>query len=123
MLALFIPALFGMVDRFGTIGAAASWALVNFAGMIASMHLALRRYLPGEAARFWFADMVPTMAAVFAAAELLRALLPRPDNALAEAALLAGAGLAVLIAGGLANRELRTAALGQVASFRRSGRG
>lgn len=118
MLALFVPSLFVMVERYGAIGAAASWALINLAGMAASVQLSLRRYLPGETARFWFGDVVPTMAAVFAAAALLRAVLPHLANPLAEAAMLTAAGVAILTAGGLANRELRTAALRRVRGLR-----
>lgn len=111
LLAAFIPGLIMAVSRFGALGAAGCATALNLAGMIASSTVTFSMLLPGEARRWWLGDLAAILLPVFAAAGLLRMVVPSFPQPALEAAAIAASGLIVLACGVLADATLRKHAL------------
>ena len=92
-----VPAIFWSVPRFGAIGAAWAWFVLNAGYVLVSIHFMHRRLLPGEKWR-WFRDAVILPLGIGAAVVLaLRWLIEIPQQRIAAAAALVG--ITLLVAG------------------------
>lgn len=107
LLVVFAPSLYLMVSHFGGVGAGACAAGLNLLGMVLAARITFRRYLPGEARRWWVMDIGRPAAAIFGTALLLRMAAPAPLPFIGELLLLGACGIAIFGAALLADRELR----------------
>jgi O-antigen/teichoic acid export membrane protein len=103
-----VPSIAWAAVRFGAIGAASVWLLLNLGYFAITMPLIHRRILRGELAAWYLRDVAPiTVASVVAAALTARWLspLPRSVSGLAQLTLVSAL---TLVAGALASRFIRS---------------
>jgi O-antigen/teichoic acid export membrane protein len=104
--AVLLPCMILAVDRFGALGAAWTWLLVNILYFVAWTPVAHARYATGLHVRWLIRDVVPIAMCAFAAA-LASLWLPWPEHRLlAGLQLLLISGL-VLMAGAVGSSWLR----------------
>jgi len=118
-LVLLLPALLWVTPRYGPLGAAAIWALLNAAYILINIPLMHRRVLPGELARYYVQDLLGPAAA--AGATVALAVLVAPGPAASRTAWLAflaatgAAAFALAVAAAPALRRRVGSALGVAA--------
>lgn len=71
-----VPMLWVLVPRFGPIGAAAVWIIINGAYLVFTVPIMHRRLLRGELGRWYFADLLLPVVAVSVVAIPARLLMP-----------------------------------------------
>jgi len=75
---LLIPAIFWAVPRFGSVGAAWIWVILNSGYILISIHFMHQRLIPGEKWRWYFHDVfIPTSGAL---GVVLLAMFFRPEG-------------------------------------------
>ena len=105
---LAVPAIAWAASRFGAVGAASVWLLLNLGYLAVTMPLIHRHILRGELAAWYLRDVAPVAAASTLVAALLAAALsplPRGAAGLAQLALVSALTLG---AGALASRFVRS---------------
>jgi len=102
-----VPAILWAVPKFGAVGAAWIWVVLNAAGLLVVSHLMFRRILRFERRRWYLEDMLAPLAAGLSVALLFRWSLPTNLSRLAELASLAGTFACVLGVASLASRLVR----------------
>lgn len=115
---VFVPLLIWAAPRYGAVGGAAVWALLNAAYLALGVPLTHRRLLQGDAPRWLLVDVgYPLFAVALVAGAAAYAV---PEDATRWAALmqLACAGAAALLAAVLAAPELRRPLLARVGGLR-----
>ncbi|MBI5482372.1 MAG: oligosaccharide flippase family protein [Deltaproteobacteria bacterium] len=83
LIAALVPSLVVVVPRYGAVGAATVWALLNAAYLLVNIPLMHRRILPAEMWRWYLSTALPLLAAM-ATAYALRWLMPTFTSRLAE---------------------------------------
>ena len=91
--ALFVPALWFMVRRFGPEGAATTWIALTAGYFLVEVQVMHRRLLRGEQWRWYFADIAPTVAISGAVLAVARAVVGPATPELAALAVIGAAGL------------------------------
>ena len=82
LIVAMVPAIIFMTMRYGAVGGAASWALLNGAYLVVGIPLTHRRLLPGDARRWVVRDVaLPLVTAMFVAV-VGRHLAPSPMSPL-----------------------------------------
>jgi len=76
--AIFFPAVFWLVGRYGALGAAYAWLSLNAAYVLVTAHLMHRRLLPGEKGRWYLYAIVRPLLAGSSIAALVRLVVPLP---------------------------------------------
>jgi len=103
-----VPSIAWAAQRFGAIGAASVWLLLNLAFFTVSMPLIHRRILRGALAAWYLRDLAPIAVASAAAATLMAWWLgPLPRSALGLAQLTL-VSVSTLAAGALASGFVRS---------------
>ena len=106
--ALQAPGLVVMTNRFGAVGAAWVWLLLNIASIGIAPAIMHRRLLPGELGRWYVSDLAPPLLAASAAAGVGRFLIRGPSRGLLTlAASIVGVSLAALLAAAMAAPQVR----------------
>ena len=106
-----IPALFILTERYGAVGAASAWPMLNGAGVLASSVLTHRRLLKGEWGRWLGDDLVRPLIGATAIIVAVRLLVPRVSDPVLELAVLFGALIAGMILAAVFAPSLRSWAL------------
>jgi len=95
--AIFFPALFWLIGRYGALGAAYAWLSLNAAYVLVTAHLMHRRLLPGEKGRWYSHAIGRPLLAGAGVAGVLRFTVSAPGPRLESLALVALALLAVAV--------------------------
>lgn len=113
LLVLLVPTIVVLTSRFGAVGAAATWIVLNAAYMAVGVPLTHRRLLKGEMAAWLVRDIVPPAAVSLAVVGAGRLVVPRGGGAvtMVGAALVA---VAALVTSAAVAPLVRRAALGLV---------
>ncbi len=94
-----IPAIFFLTSRYGAVGGASAWAMLNAASIAAGVPLTHRRLLRGEGSRWFLEDVAPPLAIAILVAAAGRLVLVGPmAPAVAASAILSLLVLSVGIA-------------------------
>lgn len=105
---LIVPALWWVVPRYGSIGAAATWAGLNAGYVLILAQFMHRRILPGEKARWYVQDVVTPLIGPWVVAVTVRFLVPVDVLPVWGQALVLGlAGSVALGAAGLGSHYVR----------------
>lgn len=104
---VFLPLLLCAAIRYGAIGGAATWALLNVFYLVAGLGLTHRRLLVGHLRRWVCVDVGAPLAAVLAVATAGRLLVPTQAAGLPAALWLAGVGLSALAAAACSAPDVR----------------
>lgn len=107
LIALMVPLLIFLTQRFGAVGAASVWLIVSIGYMLLGVPLTHRRFLKGAASRWLVEDVGLPTAAAFGVAGLARALPAGSPGAIGTLVSLAGTSVATAAAAVLAGRETR----------------
>jgi O-antigen/teichoic acid export membrane protein len=75
-----VPAMIVLASRFGGVGAASVWLVLNLGYVLITARLMHRRLLRGELARWYFGDIGIALIAAVGTAGALRLVLPRSDS-------------------------------------------
>lgn len=102
-----VPLLFFAAPRYGALGAAGVWCLLNMGYVMTHLFLTHRRVLRGEARRWYVRDTLLPLMSALAVALLLRTWLPEDAGRLTTALALLGIGPLVLLTAALAGDVLR----------------
>lgn len=84
LVLFFVPLLWFSVNKFGPLGAAVSWLVLNAFYMVLLVHLMHRRLLHGQKTRWYLHDVASPMAAALCAALLVRMIVPAGLGVLAD---------------------------------------
>jgi hypothetical protein len=106
--ALLAPALILIARRYGAVGAASVWVILNSCYVLITLQLMHRRLLPGEKRRWYVRDVSLPLAASLVVAGLGRWFLPHQLGSLTLALYLAVVWLAATLAALLGSSQLRT---------------
>ena len=101
--ALLVPAKFWVVPRYGAIGAATIWAVLNIGYVLVGAHFMFDRLLRTDRWAWYVHDVSLPLVAAALAALALRVLMPASMGFAAELTYLAAAGLSIAAAAGLAS--------------------
>jgi O-antigen/teichoic acid export membrane protein len=82
--AALVPALIALTNRFGAVGGASTWALLNAAYMAVGVPLTHRRLLPGEMRAWFFRDIIGPAAIASVIAAAGRYLMSQANGSLAR---------------------------------------
>lgn len=96
--ALLVPAILIAVPRYGAVGAAAMWVVLNAGYVTFQIGLMHRRLLAGEQARWYVRDVAIPLLAGFGVTALSRAVLPFHPSRVVGLLFLGGTGAAALAA-------------------------
>lgn len=107
ILLLFVPAIVLLTLRFGVMGAAAAWLLLNAVYLTVGITLTHYYLLKGHARIWIMKDVLPAAAAAIGVGAVALALRPDSDGAAVNLAFLVLAMSAALLASGLAANEPR----------------
>lgn len=126
--AVLVPAIFVLVSRYGTFGAAAVWLALNFGYVVLAIPFLHRRLLRGEMRQWYLADTLAPLAATMLAVGSLRMFVPRQfvhpvEGAFALLAVAVVAQLVALLsitAGRRALQDIWFASLGRLTRGNRS---
>lgn len=98
MVAIFLPAIYLLTRRYGMIGAAAAWVLLNLTYVITVARLMHRRLLRSEMWNWYLKDLVLPLAMGVVAGILLRFVLPAPVKPATSILVLGFALFSILVA-------------------------
>lgn len=115
---LLIPAVFWVVPRYGAIGAAWVWVLLNAGYLLIAAPYLYRRLLTREMWHWYGCDVGLPFAAAAATGGLLSLAIPTGHGRMVELAAQAGAGLAMGLAALLAAPDLRPSAIHKFQAWR-----
>lgn len=116
-LVLGVPFCIAAVDRFGIVGAAGLWVVVNFASVAIAIPLMHRRFMHGEMTGWYLRDILPPFIAAIIAALLAGWLIPALSRNLAGLLMLAAISAATLLAAGLAAIPVRVFVYQRLSAF------
>jgi O-antigen/teichoic acid export membrane protein len=109
LVAVFVPVIFIMTQRFQMTGAATAWVALNLVYVLVVARFVHRRLLIGELRAWYLNDVVAPLLAGVVTALVLRQLVPR-NGSTVEHAFVLGLSLAgVLLASALAAAQVRSA--------------
>lgn len=115
-----MPALLWAVPRYGGVAAAVIWALLNAGYVVAQVPLTHRRLLPGRALRwYWHDTALPGLAAAAVMVPLWWLVRGAALGRLEWLAVLAAAGMAGLVAAGLAASTIRVRLIAALTTVQR----
>lgn len=106
---LLVPAMFWAVPRFGAIGAAWAWVLLNAGYVLIGIQIMHRRLLPGDQWKWYWRDVCVPLAAAIAVAGVVRFLQPLTTDIAMMSVWLVVTGVAIFGAALLAASGLRGA--------------
>ena len=115
--AVLVPAILWVTPRYGAIGAAWVWVLLNAGYVLIGIHFMYQRLLPGEKWTWYWSDTARPILAATLAAGVLSVVQPEDIGKLAEFVWLLAAGLSVVGAAIAVTPKLRTSVIHSV--FRR----
>ena len=95
--AVLVPALFWVAPRFGGLGAAWVWVVLNVGYVLIALPIMHRRLLPSEKWRWYFADTGAPLLAASAIGTCLLAVSPSPVNRFVDLGWLISCGMLMLI--------------------------
>ena len=105
--AILVPAIFWVTPRYGAIGAAWVWVLLNAGYVLIGIHFMYRRLLPGEKWKWYGRDIsLPILAAALAAG-FLHLVQPEELGRLAELFWFLATGLCIVVAAIAVTPKLR----------------
>ncbi|MHC1696704.1 MAG: lipopolysaccharide biosynthesis protein [Geobacteraceae bacterium] len=106
--ALLVPAIFWATPRYGAIGAASVWVVLNSGYVLISIFFMHRRLIPHEKWRWYCMDLGLPLAAITITAGVFRFLQPMvPLSKILELCWLVAVGFIVTCAGAFSSAELR----------------
>jgi len=76
--AILVPALYVVTQRFGPVGAAWVWVLLNTGYIVFALPFMHRRLLKGELGGWYLRDVIPPVLAVIGVVSISRAIAPEP---------------------------------------------
>lgn len=118
--ALVVPALLLLVPKFGTLGAAVVWLVLNACYLLIAAPISFRRVMNGEMWRWYGRDLLLPLAAATAMTAGSRAILASlPEGRAVLWVFIIGSGLLAALAATLAANEVRAALHRMIASRRR----
>lgn len=106
--AVLVPAILWVTPRYGAIGAAWVWVLLNAGYVLVGIHFMYRRLLPGEKWTWYWSDTARPILAATLVAGFLSVVQPEDIGKFAEFAWLLAAGLGVVGAALAVTPKLRT---------------
>lgn len=109
--AALVPAILWVTPRYGAIGAAWVWVLLNAGYVLIGIHFMYRRLLPGEKWTWYWSDTARPILAATLATWVLSVAQPEEIGKLAEVVWLLAAGLVVVGAAIAVTPKLRTSAI------------
>jgi len=104
---LLIPLLVVLSLRWGALGAAWVWPILNAGYVLIALQLMHRRLLRGELWRWYWADFALPLVAVLGVSALVRLLAPELGTLFKQVTVIAIAGLLSLLAAGLTSAYVR----------------
>lgn len=114
LIAALVPALLFLTPRYGSVGAAASWAMFNTVGLVVASGLTHRRVQPGEWLPWAWHDVTQPLLGTVAVVMMFRVAAPSSVGTVGQVAWLAGALLAAMGAAVLSSHRLRSWAATQL---------
>lgn len=115
--AVIIPSLLVVTPRYGAMGAAWIWAILNLAYLLIAVQFMYRRILCGEKLRWYVHDLLAPLGAAFTAALLLKLTLPVANTIISQILILAMASVVASTAAVLAASEVRRELLHAILFF------
>lgn len=112
--AILVPAILWVTPRYGAIGAAWVWVLLNAGYVLIGIHFMYRRLLPGEKWKWYWSDIARPVLAATLASGLLSVMQPKDIGKLAEFVWLFAAGLCIVGVALAATPKLRTSVIHNV---------
>jgi O-antigen/teichoic acid export membrane protein len=106
--AILVPAILWVVPRYGAIGAACIWVILNAGYVLFAISLMHRRLLRGEKWRWYFQDVLIPLGAAAGAALVCRTLISGHRGRIEEIGELAGSAVCTLFAGAMAAPTVRS---------------
>jgi O-antigen/teichoic acid export membrane protein len=110
LLAVFVPAILVMTSRWGSVGAAAAWVLLNALYVLIGVPLTHGRLMRGETRAWLLADIFRPLGAAAIVLAVGRSLVPRGATAIATIAFVAAVFVVALLAAVLAAPLVRRTA-------------
>ncbi len=99
---VFLPSMPFLIGRFGLVGAASSWLLLNLGYVVFLLPFVHAAWLPGQSRRWYVEDLAWPAAAAFAGAAVVRVAVPVVVDRVAMFGVVALAALAALVCSALA---------------------
>jgi len=113
-LAILAPTLLILVARYGLVGAAVTWLLLNTGYLLIEVPIMHRRILRGELGRWYFVDIAGPLVPAALVIVLSRYAIPSGLPRLTQCAVIAGVAVAGVAAAALGASEVRTWLVGQI---------
>jgi len=104
---IIVPAILWATPRFGTVGAASVWVLLNAGYVLIGIHFMYRRILTTEKWQWYVQDLLAPLSAATVTAASLHWILPKSSGVLPQLSTLAVASLLTLVTTGLAASHVR----------------
>lgn len=111
LIVLVVPAIVLMTARWGPVGAAGAWVLLNAIYLLVGMPLTHRRLMRGETRAWFTADIFPPVLAVLLVTAVARFLIPRDAGPVVTVASLGATFVVALLAAVLSAPLVRRTAL------------
>jgi O-antigen/teichoic acid export membrane protein len=108
LIIAFVPAIYFMTTRYGAVGAATTWVVLNSIYMLIGVPLTHRRLLTGEIRRWFIEDIGPPLVAALLIAGLGRLLITSPMPPMTSIISLSVILLGGLIAAVMVAQHMRT---------------
>lgn len=103
----FIPAILWVVPRYGAIGAAWLWIIINIGYLLIAVQFMYRRILLKEKFRWYIKDVLIPLASIFFVVGLVKLIFPDPETLLSQLVVIAIAIIISLLVGGLSSKYIR----------------
>ncbi len=111
---LLAPLIYVMANRYGGVGAASVWLLLNCMNVAVNAVFTHRRLLKGELRSWWWVDVIPALLATAAVGGAWKWLGPSTEASWWGLLNLAAAGFAMLAAAAMAAPEIRRLAVSSI---------
>ena len=112
-----VPAILIVAPRFGAVGAAWAWLVLNLGYLVIAAQRMFLRILPDQK-RLWYAeDLLMLIACSSMTAFLIRLALPIPSNAAQQVLFLVTSSLLIFVSSALAASQLRQPIFAQTRFF------
>lgn len=118
---ILVPLLLVVTPRFGVMGAAAVWVLLNFGSFTITAHVMFRRILTPEKARWYLTDIAAPLLAAAVAASLVKILAPPDGPTWSRFVILAIAGASAMGAAAVSAPDVRAGLVHWMRSFKARG--
>ena len=113
-----VPAIYFLTVRYGPVGAASVWVILNSVYIAIGVPLTHRRLLPNEMGPWFREDILPPAFVVIATVGLARWIITSPLSPVTAVATLAGVLASSALAAALVAPEMRTWLFGQLAKLK-----